>query len=86
MLHSHVVTHVGSMVEGLKHCAYDQHGLGSKPTCTILLCPWEKNFITLSLAWWSCHAILIISLLSYKQTAISWHLWKQVRVIAYPMH
>ena len=34
---------VGSMVEWLKHQTDDQHGLSSKPTCTILLCPWEKT-------------------------------------------
>ena len=31
----------------------DQHGLGSKPTCVILLCPWERHFTALSPAWWS---------------------------------
>ena len=31
----------------------DQHGLGSKPTCVILLCPWERHFTVLSPAWWS---------------------------------
>ena len=40
---------VGSVVEWLKHRAYDQHGFGSKPTCTILMCPWERHFTTLSL-------------------------------------
>ena len=29
----------GSVVEWLKHRTDDQHGLGSKPTCAILLCP-----------------------------------------------
>ena len=29
-------TEVGSLAEWLRHCAYDQHGLGSKLTCTIL--------------------------------------------------
>ena len=37
----------------LKHRADDQHGLGSKPTCAILLCPWERHFTALSPAWWS---------------------------------
>ena len=32
---------VGSVVEWLKRRTDDQHGLGSKPTCAILLCPWE---------------------------------------------
>ena len=40
---------VGSVVEWLKHQTDDQHGLGSKPTCTILLCPWERHFTALSL-------------------------------------
>ena len=35
--------HVGSMVEWLKHRAHDQHSLGSKSSCAILLCPWERH-------------------------------------------
>ena len=38
-----------SVVEWLKRWARDQHGLGSKPTRAILLCPWERHFATLSL-------------------------------------
>ena len=45
--------YVGSVVEWLKHRTDDQHGLGSKPTCAILLCPWERHFTALSPAWWS---------------------------------
>ena len=41
------------MVKWLKWCAYDQHGLGLKPTYTILLYPWERLFMAFSLAWWS---------------------------------
>ena len=44
---------VGSVVEWLKHRTDDQHGLGSKPTQAILLCPWERHFTALSPAWWS---------------------------------
>ena len=33
-----------SVVEWLKHRTDDQHGLGSKPICAILLCPWERHF------------------------------------------
>ena len=44
--------------EWLKHRTDDQHGLGSKPTCAILLCPWERNFTALSPAWWSWQAVL----------------------------
>ena len=40
---------VGSVVEWLKHRTDDQHGPGSKPTCAILLCPWERHFTALSL-------------------------------------
>ena len=46
-------SYVGSMVEWLTHRTDDQHGLGSKPTCAILLCSWEKHFTALSPAWWS---------------------------------
>ena len=44
---------VGSVVEWLKHRTNDQHGLGSKPICAILLCPWKRHFTALSPAWWS---------------------------------
>ena len=44
---------IGSVVEWLKHRTDDQHGLGSKPTCAILLCSWERRFTALSPAWWS---------------------------------
>ena len=39
-----VHVHVGSVVEWLTHRTDDQHGLGSKPTCALLLCPWERHF------------------------------------------
>ena len=38
----------GSVVECLENRAYDQHGLGSKPTRIIRLCYWEKHFTPLS--------------------------------------
>ena len=40
---------VSTVVEWLRHRAHDQHGLGSKPTHAILLCPWERHFTALSL-------------------------------------
>ena len=40
------------MVGWLKHCAYHQHGSGSKSTCAILSCPWERHFMALSPAWY----------------------------------
>ena len=49
---------LGSVVEWLKCWDCDQHSLGSKPTCAILLCLWERHFTTLSLAWWSWKAVL----------------------------
>ena len=72
---------VGSVVEWLKRWARNQHCLGSKPTRAILLYPWERHFTALSPAWWSWQAVL-----NYKQIAISWHLQKQVGVIACPMY
>ena len=60
-----------SMVEWLKHQAYDQHGLSSKPTCAILLCPWERHFTALSPAWWSWKAVLNYSHISIKLQADS---------------
>ena len=40
---------VSSVVEWLKCHAYDQHGLGSKPTHAILLHLWERHFTALCL-------------------------------------
>ena len=79
---------VGSIVEWLERRDCDRHGPGSKPTRAIVLCTWERHFTALSSACWSWQAVLnkIISLPNYKRTAISWHLRKQVGVIAYPMY
>ena len=52
------------MVKWLKHCVYDQHGLGSKLLHTILLCPWERHFMAHSPAWWSWQAVLNYSHIS----------------------
>ena len=49
---------IGSVVEWLKCRARDQHGFGSKPTHTILLCPWERHFTAHFPAWWSWQAVL----------------------------
>ena len=59
------------MVKWLEHCNCEQHGLGSKPTYAILLCSWERHFISLSLAWWSRQAVLNFSLISIKFQADS---------------
>ena len=59
------------MVKWLKPRARDQHGLGSKPTPVILLCPWERYFTALSPAWWSWQAALIYSYISVKLQADS---------------
>ena len=60
---------VGSVVEWLKRRARDQHGLGTKPTCAILLCPWERHFTAHSPAWWSWQAVLNYSHISIKLQA-----------------
>ena len=62
---------VGSVVEWLERRAYDQHGLGSKPTRAILLCPWERHFTAHSPAWWSWQAVLNYSHISIKLQADS---------------
>ena len=59
------------MVEWLKHCAYDQPGLSSKPTRVVLLCPWEKHFTAISPGWWSWQAALNHSHISIKLQADS---------------
>ena len=53
----------GSMVKWLQLHDHDQHGLGSKPTCAILLCLWERHLMTLSPAWQSWQEILYSSYL-----------------------
>ena len=59
------------MVEWLKHRTNDRQGLGSKPTCTILLGLWERHFTALSSAWWSWQAVLNYSNISTKLLAES---------------
>ena len=49
---------VGSVVEWLRRRAYDQHGLGSKPTRAVLLCSWKRHFTIFFPAWWSRQAAL----------------------------
>ena len=63
---------VGSVVEWLKYRTDDQHSPGSKPTCAILLCSWERHFTALSPAWWwSWQAVLNYSHISTKLLADS---------------
>ena len=62
---------VGSVVEWLKCWACDQHGLSSKPTRAMLLCPWERHFTAHSPAWWSWQAVLNYSHISIKLQADS---------------
>ena len=61
----------GSVVKWLRRRAYDQHGLGLKPTRAILLCPWERHFAALSPAWWSWQAVLNYSHISIRIQADS---------------
>ena len=58
------------MVDRSKRRAYDQHGVGSKPTCAILLCPWERHFTAHSPAWFR-QAVLNYSYISIKLQADS---------------
>ena len=59
------------MVQWLKYCSCDQHGLGSIPTCSILLCSWERHFAALSPAWWSWQAVINFNYISIKLLADS---------------
>ena len=52
MLSIDEIMKICSVVEWLTRRTDDQHGLGSKPTCAILLCPWERHFTAISPAWW----------------------------------
>ena len=59
------------MVEWLERRAYDQDSLDLKPTCAIVLCPWERNFRELSPAWWPWQAALNFNHISIKFQADS---------------
>ena len=48
---------VDRVVKWLESSDCDRHGLGSKPTRAILLCPWERHFTILTPAWWSGQAV-----------------------------
>ena len=61
----------GSVVEWLKRRAHDQHGLGSKPTRAILLCPWERHFMARSLLGGSGKQFKITVIISIKLQADS---------------
>ena len=52
------IAFIGSVDEWLKRRDCDEHGLGSKPTRAILLCPWKRHVIALSPALWSWQAVL----------------------------
>ena len=54
------------MVEWLKRQTRNQHGLGSKPNRSILLCQWERHFTALSPTWWFWQAVLNFSHISIK--------------------
>ena len=60
------------MVEWLKRRAREQHGLGSKPTRAILLCPWERHFTAFSPACWSWKTVLNYSHIFIKLQADSY--------------
>ena len=62
---------LSSVVEWLKRRTHNQHGLGSKPTRAILLCPWERHFTAHSPAWRSWQAVLNYSHISIKLQADS---------------
>ena len=64
--------HVGSVVEWLEHRDCNRHGLDSKPTRAILLCPWERYFTALFPAcWWFRQPVLNFSHMSIKFQADS---------------
>ena len=56
----------GNVVEWLERRAYNQHGRGSKPTCAILLCSWERHFAAIFPPWQSWQAVLTFSHISIK--------------------
>ena len=67
---------IDRVVECLERRDCDRHRLGSKPTHVIFFCFWERHFTALSLlgGLGKQFQILVISLLNFKRTAISWHL------------
>ena len=61
-----------SAVEWLEGRECDRHGPGSKPTRTILLCPWQRHFRALSAAWWSWQTVVNYNHISIKFQAHSY--------------
>ena len=51
------------------YSAYDQHGLGLKPSRAILLCPWERHFTALLSCLVTLASSCVTSLLNFKRTA-----------------
>ena len=85
----HYSIYFSSVVKWLEHHVFDQYYLGSKPTHSILLCPWERHFMALSPPWWSWQAVLNFNHISMKLQADSYilaSLGMQVGVIGYPMY
>ena len=79
---------VGSVVEWLKRRAYDQHVSVQNPLapfCCVLGKYTLQHFSLLG-GFGKQFQIIVISLLIYKRTAMSWHLQKQVGVISNPMY
>ena len=79
-----VTKQAGSVVEWLKCCDCNRHGLGSKPTCAILFCPWERHFAALSPAWRSWQAVLNFSHISIKLKIQNKKLAPDSRILASP--
>ena len=59
------------VVEWLRHHDCDLTWSWFKTTCTILLCPWKRDFTVLFSAWWSWQAVLNYSHISIKLQADS---------------
>ena len=82
------------MVEWLKRHAGGQHS--HDPTRAIMLCSWKRHFTTLFPAcrFWQVvpdfthifNKLKKNKIKNFNLTAISWHLQKQVGVIACPMY
>ena len=88
---------VGCVLKWLKRRAGDYQCHGLKPTyCAILLCSSERHLTALSPAWRCWQVVLNFNrpsiyktknrINNFKRTAVTWHLRKQVGVIACLMY
>ena len=78
------------MISGKEHCGCDRHGCGSKPTVMSLGKMLYGTFLCLAVLSsdfkFPTYFYMTEKLKNFNRTALSWHLRKQVGVIACPIY